>query len=213
MPVGIFRVGGKPLEKKKAIGFYWTLPVTWRDVPVPDVSDIEKAAQRSKTLAWQREAVQRWARENGYEIIKEQAYLELQPDRVLPYVEDELKGLAELARETDASILFVDFSQEIGWRQHILLRNLAGSEEPFEAVALHASEAERFAQHFSGWRQDYKDWLETRGERITQARKRADELQGQGKKYPEIAHCLNEEGIKTKTGRPWTGDNLRKFLK
>lgn len=210
--VGIFREGVK-VEKRKAIGFYWTLPVTWRDVPSPDTSDIEKAAKQSKTLAWQREAVQRWARENGYQVVEERSYLELQPDRVLPYVEGELRELAERAKRTNASILFVDFSKEIGWRPHILLQSLAGSAEPFKAVSLYASEAKRFAQHFSGWRQDYKDWLGTREQRITLARMRAEELKGQGKKYPEIAHCLNEEGIWTKTGKSWTVDNLGKFLR
>lgn len=200
------------MDKRKAIGFYWTLPVTWRDVNKPDVRDVDEATKNSRTIAWQKEAVHRWAKENGYEVVEERAYLELQPDRVLPYVEGELRGLAERAKHLGASILFVDFSLEIGWRRHILLNELAGSAEPFVAVSLYRQEADRFAKHFASWRADHKDWVNSKAARVQRASVRATELQASGLKNAEIAECLNLEDIPTSTGKMWKADSLRKFL-
>lgn len=199
---------------QKAIGFYWTLPVKWTPIEPFDPRDIEQAAKSSKTIAMQRAAIRRWCKENGCELIHEAAYLELQPDRALPDSEAELLELYQRAEGEDAWILYVDFSQEIGWRRHLVLEQLAGRHrERFKDVSLHYEDQERFRAHFSQWRSSYAKWLATRPQRIAVAVERAEALQSEGLALPQISEQLNSEVVPSITGKMWTPESLRKFLK
>jgi hypothetical protein len=205
----------------KAIGFYWTLPVTWLPIEPIDWKDIKQAATFSKTIAMQQRAIHRWARENDYELIHEEAYLEFQPDRVLFDPErhqatskEDLMKLYRRAEEADACILYVDFSREIGWRHHVLLDRLAGLyQHRFRDVALCYEDLRDFRSHFEKWRRDHKNWLQSKPQRIATALSQARALQADGKVLADIALRLNDQEVFSATGKPWTAESLRKFLK
>lgn len=207
---------------RKAIGFYWTLQVNW----VPEAKArleavtsqaVEEAAKSSQTIAMQREAIHRWAKENGFEIMHEKTYVELEPDRVLEGSGDELRKLWKLAVEEGATILYVDFSAAVGLRQHHILDRLTYDWPPgqgrFLAIDLDYAAAEKVRAHFAGWRNNYREWLGSKKGRKEKALKRAQELQAQRHVLGEVAHSLNEDRIFTMTGKLWTEETLRKFLK
>lgn len=207
---------------RKAIGFYWTLQVSW--IPAAKAKlkavrsqTIEEAAKSSKTIEMQREAIHRWAKENGFKLIHEQAYVEIKPDRVTERSEEKLRKLWKLAEEEDATILYADFSEAVGQRRHHILDRLTYNWPPgqgrFLAIDLDYVAAEKFRAHFAGWRKDYREWLGTKKGRKEKALDSARELQSRGHLLEEVAHSLNEEKIFTMTGKLWTEETLRKFLK
>lgn len=86
--------------KRKAVGFYWTLPVPW--VGFSGLSEnIEEAAQQSRTIRYQMERVRSWAADEGYELVKEEVFLELAPDRGGEHVVPPLDKLAAFCRARD----------------------------------------------------------------------------------------------------------------
>ena len=65
---------------RNAVGFYWTLPVPWAGfTKLP--KDIEEAAKASRTIRYQCELIRRYARDNGYRLVDEKVFLEIEPDR------------------------------------------------------------------------------------------------------------------------------------
>lgn len=233
------------LNKQKAMAYYWTLPVGWLDVDRPDKHDIKKAVRQSRTIAWQREAIMRWVQVHGYDLVREEVYVEARPDRVSPAndastdkphksSEGVLNSLLEHATREKAHVLFVDLAREVGWRHHSILRNFApldshdlpdSERSPFVAVELSDQEKQRFRQHFKDWRDRYNRWLESKEDKQTASgattvvglRARtwaeANALKIEGLKYAEIAAELNLRGLRTMTGKAWSDESLRKFLK
>lgn len=201
------------MEKRKAIGFYWTLPVPWAGFRDVDSKDIDKAASQSRTIAMQRGAVLAYTRDEGYELIHEAAHVEIAPDRGNKEIGGELRGLVDLADRADARILFVDFGEAIQQRHHHYLREYVGAHsERFEAIALHWSHEEAFHKHFADWREKQADWTSGKAARIAAATARAKVLQAEGLKLPKIAATLEADGLRSATGKPWTADSLRKVL-
>lgn len=199
----------------KTIGFYWTLPVRWAGFTRLTTKDAGKAAEESQSIRLQREIIQRWTREHRGELIHEQVYLEIAPDRVMHHVVDDvLEPLVRLAVEHDAKVLYVDFGREIGWRSHHFLERFVGEHiDHFMPVALHHDEAENFKRHFASWRESHTQWMNGKEGRGQAALRRAEELQTEKLSFPKIAEQLNHEGLKSLSGKDWSGDNLRKFLK
>ena len=66
--------------------------------------------------------------------------------------------------------------------------------------------------HFSAWREKQADWMDGKSTRATNAYARARDLAATALKNPEIAKLLNAENIPSLSGKPWTADNLSKFL-
>ena len=97
---GIFRIAGcaGAAMKRKAIGFYWTLPVPWAGFTDVDTRDVAKAAAQSKTIALQRAVIQAHASDCGYELVHEAAFCEIAPDRGGADITKELAKLAMRAR-------------------------------------------------------------------------------------------------------------------
>ncbi|MFN7159798.1 MAG: hypothetical protein ACK4MR_14075, partial [Erythrobacter cryptus] len=63
--------------KRKAVGFYWTLPVPWAGfTKLP--ADIEAAARGSRTIAYQRALIHAFAAAEGYALVEEAAFLEIE---------------------------------------------------------------------------------------------------------------------------------------
>lgn len=200
--------------KRKAIGFYWTLPVPWAGFRKIDTKDAAKAASQSRTIARQRAAVQSHAKANGYDLIHEAAHIEVAPDRGGREIGGELEKLALLAEKEGGTILYVDFGEAIHQRSHQYLQKFVGSRsELFEAVALDWSIEESFRTHFADWREKQAEWTAGKDQRVSAARARASELTAQGLKLPAIAKLLDAEGLRSATGNPWTADSLRKALK
>lgn len=198
--------------KRNAIGFYWTLPVPRvRFTRLP--RNIDEAAQGSRTVAMQRDVIRRWAKNERYDLVHEEVYVELSPDRGRPEIIETLKTLTHFARTQDAEILYVDFGREIGWRSHHFLRGFVGeSVSLFREIALSEDEKEDFRAHFTSWRDEQRRWSNSKDERAAVARQRAAELRQSKLSYTSIAARMNDEKILSLTGRAWTGDNVRKLL-
>lgn len=197
----------------KAIGFYWTLPVPWAGFRQFSSGDAEAAALESYTIGVQRDSIHRWAKEHGYALVQEEVFLELSSDRGTDVMLKALQLLLEKAMRDGACILVTDFGQLI-WRSHPPLTQFINRHrEHFECVALSGDEERKLHDHFSSWRYRHQEWSEGKPARARQAQKRAAELRAAGSSYPAVAEQLNAEGIPSLTGRPWTGENLRKLLK
>lgn len=216
--LGIFRCQGRLIDlKRKAVGFYWTLPVPWAGFDkLPD--NIELAAGASRTIRFQRALINRFAAEEGFEVVHEAAFLEVEPDRGSEFIEGALEAAAAKCRQFGATLLFVDFSGAQGWRSHgPMLQWLR--EADIEALPIEATEVVMDGQvfdpheHFAEWRDRQRKWSAEKGGRRTVALARAVDLQQEGLSHTAIATRLNEEGVRSLSGKPWTGEGVRKFLK
>lgn len=204
---------------RRFVGFYWTFPVRWAGfLDLPD--DAAKAAEASRTVAYQRELVRRYVEGEKGHLVGEVAAIEVSPDRGTSAIEGDIAKAGRLCRDLNAELVYVDFYRNGGWRPHPLLGEaisklrLAGVEAmdlPAEEIML---DGRRFdpAEHFSMWRVD---------EVIERARRRVDvpaalrealdeEPEGRGR-WARVAALLNERGVPTLGGgKTWTSDNIRK---
>lgn len=199
------------------IGFYWTLPVPWaghQDLP----QDVEAAAAKSQTIRYQRACVRQWVKHNKGHLIDERAFMELAPDRgtehIVPAVEEALKR----CRETGAQLLVVDMAASYGWRGHpflsrVLHDNDAVCERIYPDAILMDGKSFDPVAHFRTWRAAQKEFIGSKDERMARARAAAEALSPSCTSYSELAEALNQEGHVTATGKPWTAENLGKFLK
>lgn len=202
--------------KRKAVAFFWTLPVPWAGFThLP--AEIEEAAKVSRTIRFQRALIHDYARKHGVELVHEEAFLEINPDRGSETIRDALNKAAAICRTRGALLLFVDFAAVQGWRSHQPMREWLEEAEidslPIEAapIMLDGAIFDPHA-HFSAWREAQWDWSSSKHERAEKALARARELQGAGAKYPAMARTLNDEGLRSLSGKPWTSDSLRKFV-
>lgn len=199
---------------RNAVGFYWTLPVPWAGFTnLP--ADIEAAAQMSRTIRYQRDLVRGYARREGYKLIREEVCLEIAPDRGSQEIVAVVEKLNRDGLRMNAVLLLVDFSVVSGWRSHHNLSEWIRRHENVIAVAAEPKEPVDFDihQHFSDWRRLQQQWIEEKPDRARAARELTDGLLAHGLSYSAIAKRLNEQGLTTTSGRDWTADNLRKFVK
>jgi len=199
---------------RKAIGFYWTLPVPWAGFREINEKDVDEAARQSRTIDLQRSVIRRWAKENGTSLIHEEVFIEISPDRGSALVRDRLHHLIARAESEQAIILFVDFGRSIGQRSHHYLRAFVGANiGAFQDIALAADQEAQFSEHFASWRKQQREWTDGKEDRAARARRRASELRDSDMSLTAIASQLNEEKLPSPTGKLWTGDNLGKLLK
>lgn len=201
---------------RKAVGFYWTLPVPWAGFnELPD--DIEAAARASRTIRYQCELIRRFARDEHIHLVAEEVFMEIAPDRSSSYVRDPLQHVAKICGAQDAELLYVDFSQVQGWRSHapfsewarrlgIRVEGLLPDEilidgKPFDPQ-----------RHFSEWRKRQEDWTAGKDHRVARARDAGLKLRAENKAYRQIAEDLNAKELRSATGKPWTEDSIRKLL-
>lgn len=200
---------------RKAIGFYWTLPVPWaRFTSLPE--DVDEAAKASQTIAYQREVIRAYAKENGYELVREKVFLEIEPDRGTDLIWAPLDQAAGLCRDLGADLILVDFSEVQGWRRHGPLKEWIRKADigittifPDEIIV----NGRYFDphSHFSTWKDRQRRWVDEKGKRSVAAGNRIAEMISEGFTYSEIADSLNSEGVFTPTGKIWTKDNVQKF--
>ncbi len=200
---------------RKAVGFYWTLPVPWAGfTALPE--NIEDAAKASRTIRYQMELVRSYAVENKLTLIREEAFLEVEPDRGTRYVLAVLKKLEAFCREHNAILLYVEFSQAQGWRSHGPMAEWC-RKAGLEAIPIWPTEVmidgKSFEpdRHFHEWRERQREWTEGKVERLRLALSRIGQLRTQKLPYAKIATTLNQEQLRSATGRPWTGEMVRKL--
>ncbi|MFT8355469.1 MAG: hypothetical protein ABF617_12855 [Gluconobacter japonicus] len=197
--------------KKSYVALAWTRPVPWAGFDRLS-SDIDAAAMQSRTIRYQRDLIRQYVREVQGVLETEVALLELAPDRATP---ESLKILGDLVRQcsSQATFLSVDFTASQGWRPQPALgrgipieRCLALAPDPL------LMDGKLFdpQAHFRAWRQNEKAHAQSRPKH-RQAILKA--LVGQeGLSWPKKADLLNAQDLRTHGGKPWTADNLRKFL-
>lgn len=201
---------------KRAVAFYWSLPVPWAGFNALD-PDIEIAAGQSRTIAYQRALVRDYAKRHGIRIVHEEAFLEIDPDRGSSYIIPALRKAERLCREHGAELVYVNFAGVQGWRSHHAMQEWLEQAE-VRQTAIEAAPIELGGilfdphAHFADWRERQMEWISSKGDRSQRARERATELLAKGLKKPAIARALNDEGLRSLSGKPWTSDSLRKFL-
>lgn len=199
------------------VGFYWTLPVFWsgfRSLP----TDVEAASAKSRTIRYQRERVRRHVADQAGRLTDEMVFIDVRTDRGTPVVLETLERARTLCATRGASLLYVEFAQAHHWRRHPALQNFL-HEHAF-AVGLSPDpigiDGRLFdpIQHFQNWRR--RDTSEAAKRRRDIARALATLTQqfppGPGR-YMLIAQSLNERAIPTKSGLPWTAENVRIALR
>jgi hypothetical protein len=200
----------------KYIGFYWTLPVPWADFrTLPTNAD--SAAEKSLTIRYQRDRVRRWVREEHGELIAEEVFLELQPDRGSEQIVPIVEHLLARCHSEQAVFILVDFSDAFGWRRHGPLWDRLADERlcmPLDPapITLNGEEFDP-VEHFRAWREIEYAHASSKPQRKAAIAKAISELQSSNSTLAELAIALNAEGVLTPSGRQWTEDNLRKFLK
>jgi hypothetical protein len=192
------------------VGFYWTFPVRWAGfLDLPD--DAARAAEASRTIAYQRTLVRRQVEWENGTLVGEVVAIEVSPDRGTSAIEGDVRKAGRLCRETGATLLFVDFHRNGGWRPHPILAKAAAALDAagVPTLGLPANEiivsGRRFdpAEHFSTWRVQEAEERARRRQVIPAAL--ALELtevpDGRGR-WPAVAALLNEREIPTLGARP-----------
>jgi hypothetical protein len=159
-------------------------------------------------------------------LVGETVWMELDPDRGSRHIEAALRGAVARCREAKAGLLYVDFAERHGWRPHRQLKTClngladAPPHRPLDPDPM-VIDGRRFdpVQHFRRRRDEMAERgtpaerrrealeqiLAVAADRLPPAVPRADHV--------ALAEMLNREGIRTTTGRNWSPDNLRMFLR
>ena len=204
------------------VGFYWTFPVRWAgflDLP----RDAARAAQASRTVAYQRALVRQHVDLEKGVLASELVAMEVSPDRGTSAIDGDVARAGRLCREAGATLLYVDFQQNGGWRPHPLLSEAVVKLE-HAGVSVTGLPAEELmldgwnfapAMHFSKWRDQEKKERERRRQVVPKAlgAALAEVPEGRGR-WAKIAALLNERGSPTSTGGAvWNAENVRKAAK
>lgn len=204
--------------EREYFGFYWTLPVPWagfRTLP----RDVDAAAQASRTVRYQRDRVRRWVKDEGGTLIGEEAFIELEPDRGTAEITPEIERTILKCRRQHAAIILVDFSIVFGWRRHQPLWSTVSLDDveihPLTPDPLILDDGHEFdpLQHFRAWRRRQEAWSSSKNARKQEL---TDLIEGMHKAkltFTAIASMLNMHGHLTLSGKSWTSENVRKFLK
>ena len=192
-------------------GFYWTLPVPWYGF-VRLSSRPAIAARQSRTIAYCRNRVRAHVRQAGGRMLGEVALMEAEPDRGSPELAAEFRRLLDKAQREGARVAVVDFSDHRNWRRHW---ELSRHYEHPACDVIEADPAEVQLSHFNPWAH-FEEWRERtraniagKGDHRAQILAALETVEGS---FPVRAAALNLMELKTHGGKPWTGDNLRKFL-
>lgn len=195
--------------------FYWTLPVPWAGfTQLP--TDVDEAAKVSRTIRYQVERVRRWVADQNASLLGEEIFLELQPDRGTEQIVPVIEKLITRAEKLNAGIVLVDFSDAMHWRRHGFLWNRLnawGKVMALDPVALTlAGDTLDPIEHFRERRQDEIVHASSRDDRRAAIIAVVLRRRNEGLSFSAIAIEFNATGVKTLTGKPWNGDNVRKYL-
>lgn len=199
------------------VGLYWTLPVPWAGFTAlpPDPA---AAARASRTVAYQRERVRRWVEAEGGHLVHEEVFLELAPDRGSEHIRPTVDRLLQRCRAEKARLVLVEFWDAYGWRRHgPLAERLQANADlcllldpaPLTSAEGHFDPVE----HFRTWREVEGAHAAGRAERKAELAQAIARHQEEHLSLKELAQALTADGLATPTGKPWTAESLRKFLK
>jgi hypothetical protein len=201
---------------QNAVGFYWTLPVPWVGfTSLPKT--VDDAAKLSRTIRYQRDLIRQYAAENRFRLVHEEVFLEVYPDRASDQILEPLRKVKSICEARNAMLLIVDFWQIKKWRDHGQLRNWI-KEAGIKICAIYPDEIKIDQKlfgpdvHFSNWRNKQSEWTLGKEQRKQKALARAQELRADKKTNAQIAEVLNNEGLLSLTGRPWTENNIGKLM-
>lgn len=199
------------MTQQPYVGIYWTRPVP-RAGFVSLSADVDVAAGQSMTIRYQRDLARRHVRLAHGTMVHEIALLELAPDRASPEAAIVVERLVETSA-SDAIFLTVDFAHEVSWRPHRFLwaalpedRMLALTPDPI----LIDGKLFEPRLHFRAWQTD--DKAHRAGKEDHRIRMLAALADRQDGSWSEKADHLNGLALLTHGGKPWTTDNLRKFV-
>lgn len=208
----------EPRYQPRYVGFYWTLPVRWRGFTNLS-SNVDEAVTQSRTIHYQRALATRHVGSNVGRMVDEVVYMEVDPEHGTPHVTDALNRAERSCREHDAKLLWVDFQRRSGWRGHIhingfILKTGVPNEPLFPDSLMIGDEYFDPVKHFRNWRALNAISAEHRRHEIEFGLAAALERipPGYGRN-PKIAAFLNEKGICTQNGLPWSAENVAKAVK
>ena len=211
------RVRGENV-RQAYLGFYWTLPVPrtgLRSLP----RDLDAAARKSRTIRYQLEAVRRYVRDDKGELLGETAFMELAPDRGSEEIHAPLNEIIARCKTHDATLIYVDFAEYYNWRPHTFMMSRI-AESKIATLPLLPDPMMIDGQcfdpvlHFRSWQVRHEtDAAELRRQARDEVAVVMTALAGRRGGYQAAAEILNERGIPTATGRPWTADGVRKTHK
>lgn len=168
-------------------------------------------------MRYQRELVRRYVHEEGGKLIDEVAFMDLQPDRGTGAVVHALEAVRQRCTSGGATLLSVDFAEELGWRPHQPLKQFI-RDNSFDFLPLRPDpimlDGQCFdpVEHFQSWRLLEGQHQERRRSALSALIAMSSTCaEGRGR-AEKIAHELNAAGHSTTTGRPWTAENVRKQL-
>ena len=205
------------MTDRKFLGFYWTLPVPWAGFNALP-KDINKAAEQSRTIRYQRDLVRHWVKGEGGELVAEEVFLELEPDRSSEQITHDLDRALKRCRIDEATLVLVDFSSSFGSRPHFRLwdrlRNSNVEHMPLEPEPI-LIDGKMFdpIKHFRAWQEVKDAHVDAKPERKVALAEAIEQFDVENISNATIAEALNARGLTTTTGKPWTADNLRKFKK
>ncbi|MFK0688806.1 hypothetical protein ACFX5Q_11440 [Mesorhizobium sp. IMUNJ 23033] len=198
------------------VGFYWTRPVNWagfRKLP----KDVEQAAKRSKTIRYQCERVRRWVRSNAGILVREFVFIERDPEEATSSIRVELGKAIEVCLERQCTLVHVDFGAVQMWRRHSYMRDIlrvSGLKPiglPPDSIDIDGRLFDPIS-HFQDWRNTEFLRRDEHRRRVRRVFAEAEERIPEGRGRPKaIAGYLNNLGITTLTGLPWTDETVRKF--
>jgi hypothetical protein len=199
------------------VGFYWTFPVRWAGFTHLS-ADADEAAMQSRTIAYQQALVRRYVSGERGRLIAEVTAIEVSPDRGTEALEGDIVKAGRLCREHGATLAYVDFQVNRGWRPHPFIRAAVQRlDAGHEAVPVAADEVLNGfdpEEHFSMWRVQDREERERRRTLVPAALRAAlrEIPEGRGR-YGRIATLLNAQGIPTANGGAvWTSETARKAL-
>lgn len=204
------------------VGFYWTFPIRWAGfLDLPD--DAARAAQASRTVAYQRAVVRGHVERVGGTLSREVVAMEVSPDRGTSAIEGDVARAGRLCVRAKATLLYVDFGGNGGWRPHPILADamealrrvgVPTEDLPADEVMLNGRQFDP-AEHFSMWRVRDIEERERRRRSVPAALAAAlAEVPHERGRWAAVARLLNERAVPTLAGgTAWTPDNVRKAAK
>lgn len=199
----------------RVIGFYWTLPVPWIGFTTLPKS-VEEAAKASRSIRYQRERVRHWAKDEGGQVLQEEAFMEMKADRGTPAILPEIDRLLARAEALNATLALVNFAESFHWRPHAELWGRLQAEDRVMALdpvpMLIDGQFFDPTAHFRAWTDMAGTHIALKPQAKAEIAARVAAMKEGGASYAAIAEVLNAEGTTTPNGKPWRADNLRKLL-
>lgn len=191
-------------------GIYWTFPVRW--VGLTHFESVEQAARISRTIRYQREVIRREVTARKGALAAEAAFMEQAPDRGTLEVAEEIARAVR--KHPELTPVLVDFAQVLGWRRHSDLKHrmeeVGALFLPPDPTMVDGHEFDP-AQHFRDWAERWAAHANSKDDHRAAILACLHTAALGGTR--QHAEHLNANGLQTHTGKPWTPDNLRKFLK